>query len=67
MNLDYLEKIKAIISENTGVDADLNVGDFELDEILAELEDAYTIEFGDEKDGMETVADLVTILTDKLE
>lgn len=75
---DYYNKIKQIIIEKTGLDAeeitkgsyfqdDLNIGEMELSEILEEVEDAFHVDLADDKDEIESVQDLLDILSDRLE
>lgn len=75
----YINKIKAIIVEKTGLDPedinensyfedDLNVGQMELYDIITAVEDEYAVEFEEEeKDNVESVMDLVEIVVEKLE
>jgi acyl carrier protein len=74
-----LKKIKEILAENFGIDPsevtesayfeeDLNVGEYEMVELLSELEEEYQIEFeGEEKAELITVGDLVSVVRDKAE
>lgn len=76
---DYLYKIIEIIVEKTGVDPedvtkesyledDLNIGEMELLEIIALLEEEYAIEFEEEeKENISSVMDLVEIVVEKVE
>jgi acyl carrier protein len=78
MTAEYFREIKRIIEEKTGLEAseitadsyfeaDLNLGEMELIEILNELEEKYHTELVDDKDKIETVQDLVDILSEKIE
>ncbi len=74
-----LKKIKEILAENFGIDPsevlegayfeeDLNLGEYEMIELLSELEEAYQIEFeAEDKIDLETVGALVAIVRDKAE
>lgn len=74
-----LKKIKDILADNFGIDPsevtdgayfeeDLNVGEYEMVELLSELEEEYQIEFeGEDKAELITVGDLVTVVRDKAE
>jgi len=75
----YLKKIIAIIITKTGMDPeeisedsyfedDLNVGEFDLIEIIGALEEEYKIEFEDEeKENLKSVMDLVEVVVEKVE
>jgi acyl carrier protein len=78
MNDDYIKKIKKVIAEKSGQDIseihegsffedDLNIGEMELMEILTELEDQLHIELLDEKDNIETVQDLIDLVTEQVD
>lgn len=78
MASEYFKEIKKIIVEKTGLEPseivgesyfedDLNIGEMELAEILNELEEKYHAELVDEKDKIETVEDLVDLLSEKIE
>lgn len=78
MPAEYLKKIKKVLVEKTGIEADdvlessyfqddLNISDMELVEILSELEEEYQIELLGEKDNIETVQDLIDLLIEHLE
>jgi acyl carrier protein len=75
---EYLKKVKKLVAEKTGHDAaeideasyfedDLNMDKLELVEILTELEDEYQIELLDKKDSIETIQDLLDVLSERLE
>jgi acyl carrier protein len=75
---EYLKKIKKVIVEKSGADADeitetsyfqddLNISEMELVEILSELEEEYHVNLIDEKDSIETVQDLIDLLVEQLE
>lgn len=75
----YINRLIALIIEKTGIDPedinensyfedDLNMGELELLEILAILEEEYKIEFSDEeKEELESIMDIVELLVEKLE
>ncbi len=74
----YLKRIQRIITNNTGIDPeditpasyfedDLNIGEVEFAEIISELEEQYNIGLGDYINDIETVEDLVTILSEELD
>lgn len=74
----YLNKVKQLISEKTGVEfeeieetsyfeEDLNVSEIELMEILTDLEDELHVELVGEKGNIETVQDLTDMLTEQIE
>ena len=75
---NYLNKIKKIIEEKTGIDPSeitlesyfedvLNISEMELMEILEEIEEVFNVDLTDEKDNIETVGDLVELLEENLE
>ncbi|HOA18342.1 MAG TPA: hypothetical protein PKK54_00410 [bacterium] len=75
---DYLKEVKKIIEEKTGLEPseitpesyfedDLNLGEMELLEILNELEEKYHTELVNKKDDMETIEDLIDILSEQIE
>lgn len=75
---DYFLKIKKIISEKAGVlpeevkrdsyfEDDLNIGEMELVEILQELEELFQTDLIEHKDDIESVADLLDLLAEKLD
>ncbi len=74
----YLKKIKKIISKSMGIapeeieptshfQEDLNIGDLEFTELIEILEEKYKIDLSDYIDDIETVGDLVEILTEEIE
>jgi acyl carrier protein len=78
MSNEYLKEIKKIIEDKIGTDPaditpesffedDLNVGEMELIEILTELEDKYHVELMEDRDNIETVQDLIDMLTEQVE
>lgn len=78
MSTDYFKEIKKIIEEKTGLEPseiiadsffedDLNIGEMDLLEILNELEEKYHTDLVDEKEDLETVQDLVDLLSEKIE
>lgn len=75
---DYTKKVKEIIAKKTGIEVseihndsffedDLNVGEFELIEILEEIEDELEADILDRRDEIETFDDLMDILADSIE
>lgn len=76
---EYLNQIKKLISEKTGMELDeinedsyfeddLNMGQMEIVDLLTDLEDIFQAEgLIEEKDELETVQDLVDILIEKVE
>ncbi len=78
MSNEYLRKIRTLMADKVGVEpsevtaeahfeADLNIGDLELVDILTDLEDEYDVELISQKDELETVEDLLNLLSDKLD
>lgn len=78
MSTDYFKEIKKIIEEKTGLEPseiiadsffedDLNIGEMDLLEILNELEEKYHTDLVDDKEGLETVQDLVDLLSEKID
>jgi acyl carrier protein len=74
----YLKKIQKLISQQMGTDPeeiepashfqeDLNMGELEFMELLVALEEEYTLELREYLEDLETVEDLITILTEELE
>jgi acyl carrier protein len=75
--VNYVKKIKELVSQKAGMEPneiteesyfedDLNLGELEVAEIIEELEEAYSIDLADYGD-METVADLITAVSENLE
>ena len=75
---EYLSKFKKIISEHTGMDKeeildnsyfedDLNIGEMELIEMLAELEEIYQVELAESVDNFETVQDVIDSIMEQIE
>lgn len=75
---NYLNKIKHIISDKTGLELaeiteesyfedDLNLSHMELLEIFEEIEDQLHVDLSEEKDGLESVGDLADLLSEKLD
>lgn len=71
------QKIKEIISDITGVDieritkdqfldADLNITEEEIEEIITTVEEKFMIELSDESEFIETIGDLNTIVEEEL-
>lgn len=79
MDYNYLKKLKELLADNFGIDPqevdesayfeeDLNLGEYELIELISELEEYYQIEFEPEdKEELDTIGSLITILRDKAE
>ncbi|HOM77830.1 acyl carrier protein [Patescibacteria group bacterium] len=74
----YLKKIQKIISNRMGIEPeeieptshfeeDLNMGELELMGLIEELEKEFSLELKDLCENVETVEDLITILTEELE
>jgi len=70
---DYLNKIKKIITERTGIDkeelltssyfeGDLNIGEMELIEIISELEETYHVDLSEMSKNFETIQDIADAL-----
>jgi acyl carrier protein len=75
---NYLQRIKKIIEHKNGIDPaevtpesyfedDLNIGEMELIDILTELEDEYHVDLIDAKGDIESVGDLLELLSEKLD
>ena len=73
---NYLDQIKNTIAKHNGSEEitpesyfedDLNVGELELIEILTELEDEYHIDLISRKGEVETVQDLVDLISELVE
>jgi len=78
MSAEYFKDIRKIIEEKTGLEPseitpesyfedDLNIGEMELIEILNELEEKYHTDLTEERENIETVQDLVDILSELVE
>lgn len=78
MNSEYFVKIKKVIEQKTGLSSseihetsyfedDLNIGEMELLEILSELEEIYQTELVSEQENIETVQDLVDLISEKID
>jgi acyl carrier protein len=78
MAAEYFKEIKKIIEEKTGLEPseitadsffedDLNLGEMELIEILNELEEKYHTDLMEEKDNIDTVQDLIDLLSEQVE
>lgn len=78
MTAEYFKDIKKLIEEATGVEPseitpdsyfedDLNIGEMELIEILSELEEKFHVELMDKREDIETVQDLVDLLSEQVE
>jgi acyl carrier protein len=78
-NMNYINEVKNIIAEKSGVNVeeinedsffedDLNLSNLEVVEILGDLEESYEIEgLLEQKDEIETVGDLLDLLSDHVE
>jgi acyl carrier protein len=75
---DYLTKIKKILSEKTGLEPteiteescfedDLNIGEMELIEVLAELEETFHVDLVEDAENFVTVQDVVDALEEHIE
>ncbi len=75
---NYLTKVKKLIEDKFGVDPseineesyfedDLNIGAMELMEFLSELEEELKIDLVEDKDEIESVGDLVDLISEKLD
>jgi len=75
---NYLSKVKALISERYGVgpeeitgesfiEGDLNIGEIDLMELLAELEEIYKIEFPEDKESIKTINDIIDIILESVD
>jgi acyl carrier protein len=78
MNNNYLTKIRKIIEHKNGVDPneitpesyfedDLNISEMELIDILGTLEEDYHIDLIEAKDDIQSVGDLLELLSEKLD
>ena len=74
----FLKVIQKLIANKMGIEPeeieptshfaeDLNMGDLELMELVEILEEEYDVEISDLVEEVETVEDLITILTEELE
>ena len=75
--MDSFQKIKEIISIITGIDverisdkqfldADLNITEEEIEEIITAVEDEFTLDLSEDSEFIETVGDLHTIVDEEL-
>lgn len=75
---DYFSKVKHIIADKAGLDVtevtpesyfedDLNISEMELNEILTEVEESLHVDLLEDKANIESVADLLDILSEKLD
>ncbi len=78
MTVNYLKKIKDIMFEKFGVEPeevemdsyftdDLNLSELEIDELLVELEESYHTNLVEDKEEIKSVADLIELLSEKLD
>ena len=78
MSSDYYKDIKKIIEDKTGLEPseitldsyfedDLNLGEMELIEILSELEEKFNTDLMEQRENIETVQDLVDLLSEQVE
>ena len=76
--INYLNKVKKIIEDKTGLDPseislesyfeeDLNISEMELLEILEEIEELFNLDLTSEKENIETVGDLIELLEEHLD
>jgi len=74
----YLEEIKKIIFEKTGIGPeeiepashfaeDLNIGEPEFIEILEEIEKNFQVDLSEHKENIETIEKLINILSEELD
>ena len=75
---DYLNKIKKIVSEKTGIELseisedsfigdDLNIGEMDLIEMLEEMEDIFQVNLVEKADSFETIQDIIDALEEKIQ
>lgn len=75
---EYLTRFKKIISDHSGMDReeilegsyfedDLNIGEMELIEMLAELEEMYHVDLVDSVEDFETVQDVIDSIVEQIE
>lgn len=75
---DYLNKIKKIVSEKTGIDLseisedsfigdDLNIGEMDLIEMLEEMEENFQVNLVEKADSFETIQDIIDVLEEKIQ
>lgn len=78
MSTNYKKEVINLIADKTGIEIeeiseasfiedDLNIGEFELIEILEELEEKFDVELVDMKDDFETVGDILDQLSEKID
>ncbi len=79
MENNYLKQIKQLLADNFGIEPhevtedaffedDLNLGEYELLELMSELEEMYQVEFEKaDKDELDTVGSLISLLRDKID
>jgi acyl carrier protein len=75
---DYLNKIKKIVSEKTGIELseisedsfigdDLNIGEMDLIEMLEEMEEVFQVNLVEKADSFETIQDIIDALEEKIQ
>lgn len=75
---ENFKKIRKLIASKTGLEIeeveresyfedDLNIGEMELLEILEELEEMFAVELVDQRDDIETMQDLLDIISEQIE
>jgi acyl carrier protein len=75
---DYLNKIKKIVSEKTGIELseisedsfigdDLNIGEMDLIEMLEEMEEIFQVNLVEKADSFETIQDIIDALEEKIQ
>jgi hypothetical protein len=78
MHDEALETIKKIIGEKTGfspkeithetfIEDDLNIGEMELTEILVEVDEALKVDLTSRKGAIDTIQDMLDILSEEIE
>lgn len=74
----YLKEVQKIISNQTGIESDeieptshfqedLNMGEPEFIDLLNQIEEIYLLDLREYAEDIETVEDLITIITEELE
>ena len=60
------EELESITRESF-LEDDLNLGEMEIEEMLEEIEEAYSIDISEEKDDVSTVGEIVDLVIEKVE